>query len=927
MSIPEEEVHGGTRRQLEPDAVNTIEDHEMNIAIPASYVSVPRNSLELNADVHIVEDSDLEMLFSDKELSSAIETEDSSNGDGDEDENGIVAWGDRKPSAVSTMDHETVSLSGKDISVLEEAYADDRKAAQELRNEVATPNDVASMPKPNQEETVFQAKDTAENASASVDKLDTFENVWTPAEMKMIEKHISDEPLDMDVLDGRGAIVRENPGNVRMREIVSTYVQRYRDAPSRGKAPIVREAVDEIEAGCVRFWVQEKSKSKGKKMQYRLATDEEVYDKVWHCFRSIITKQNRTSTNSEEDDSAAPSSKRARTARLEDRPAKVQHVVIDESVEFASLGSDVECGPVRVGGKASSDDDDDDHLPESSGVQHKDYDHDKIVKAELVPVPIVATDVTKEHNQRNRERWIGFAVVLVLAIVGVCIAVVTGRSESGKRSPTPAPTWDTPCQSYYSMYNEVLSPFFNDTFPASDLQVSSLEWLAYENQLCGVSNFTSRELLERFVAFLIVENWGVTTMDKSSLATSSVCDWDMISCNDEGLIQDLSITDTSNRAAFPSEIGLLQHLELLDVREGNIEGSLPLELQRCTALRQVSLRYCKMVGTFPIELAGLTRLEVLNLASNSFEGTIPSQVGQLSGLRVLELSNNEISGTLPLELTDLTMLTQVGLEYNRVNGTIPTLIGKLENLKNINFRWNLISGSLPSEIGELGQLTRLDFFHNVMTGSLPSEIGSLSRLMEIDLDDNDISGTLPTDLGLMTSLRELYVSNNQLNGTLPAELGLMTSLLSLQLDGMSLQGSIPLQLSQIAPLEYLALSDNQLSGVIPTEIGNLTNLKGLSLGKNNFSGGLPTELDQLTALEALVLSENGLTGTIPSEWSSMESLVVLYMNATELEGSIPTEFAKMTNLLIVDIRDTLVNGTLSGDFQNSSVVIWWDRTE
>lgn len=81
------------------------------------------------------------------------------------------------------------------------------------------------------------------------------------------------------------------------------------------------------------------------------------------------------------------------------------------------------------------------------------------------------------------------------------------------------------------------------------------------------------------------------------------------------------------------------NIEVLDVSNNNVQGSLQAEIRNMTSLK------------------------VLDLSDNMFTG-VPAEVGQLSQLEYLDLSNNSITG-LPYEIGNLKNLKRLDLRGNK----------------------------------------------------------------------------------------------------------------------------------------------------------------------------------------------------------------------------------------------------------------------
>jgi len=69
----------------------------------------------------------------------------------------------------------------------------------------------------------------------------------------------------------------------------------------------------------------------------------------------------------------------------------------------------------------------------------------------------------------------------------------------------------------------------------------------------------------------------------------------------------------------------------------------------------------------------LTSLEVIDLHDNNLKGSIPRQIGNLSNLSSFIVSYNEITGVIPDEFAHLSKLKLFHVHGNRLSGTVPNL--------------------------------------------------------------------------------------------------------------------------------------------------------------------------------------------------------------------------------------------------------------
>ncbi|MBD2603251.1 leucine-rich repeat domain-containing protein [Scytonema hofmannii FACHB-248] len=378
--------------------------------------------------------------------------------------------------------------------------------------------------------------------------------------------------------------------------------------------------------------------------------------------------------------------------------------------------------------------------------------------------------------------------------------------------------------------------------------------------------------------------------------------------------QDGDIVGTigNNLSVLPAEIGLLNHLEVLQVIDNNLT-SLPQEFGQLTNLQSLDLS-SNQLSSLPQEFGQLTNLQSLDLSFNQLS-SLPQEFGQLTNLQSLNLYYNELS-SLPQEFVQLTNLQSLNLSFNQLS-SLPQEIVQLTNLQSLDFTRNQLSSlpqeivqltnlqsldlsfnqlsSLPQEIVQLTNLQTLDFTRNQLS-SLPQEIVQLTNLQTLDLRYNELS-SLPPEIVQLTNLQTLDLRYNELS-SLPPEIVQLTNLQTLNLNRNKLS-NLPPEIVQLTNLQSLNLSDNQLSN-LPPEIGQLTNLQSLNLNRNKLSS-LPQEIVQLTNLQSLNLSRNKLSN-LPPEIGQLTNLQSLNLSDNQL-SSLPQEIVQLTNLQSLNLSD------------------------
>ena len=162
--------------------------------------------------------------------------------------------------------------------------------------------------------------------------------------------------------------------------------------------------------------------------------------------------------------------------------------------------------------------------------------------------------------------------------------------------------------------------------------------------------------------------------------------------------------------------------------------------------------------TLPQTVENFDSLEVLDLTDNSITGSIPESIGKFRNLKELTLNNNmfgcydydfssecstldwapecciihcnntdECTGGIPSTIFELENLEEINLSYNHLS-SIPDSIGGLTNIEEIKLNKNRIYSELPGDIIDLQHLKTLNILHNKFYGVIPPGICSLSEL-------------------------------------------------------------------------------------------------------------------------------------------------------------------------------------------------------
>jgi len=111
------------------------------------------------------------------------------------------------------------------------------------------------------------------------------------------------------------------------------------------------------------------------------------------------------------------------------------------------------------------------------------------------------------------------------------------------------------------------------------------------------------------------------------------CSWYGVECNTFNKVVTLDLGYIKVDGLVPREIGLLSHLQDLDLHGNDLQGVIPHKL-----------------------LTGLKKLEYLRLQMNGMFGAIHKEITNMKNLKHLFLYGNYMAGTIPKELAQLKKL-------------------------------------------------------------------------------------------------------------------------------------------------------------------------------------------------------------------------------------------------------------------------------
>ncbi|KAL6603890.1 hypothetical protein ACP70R_044251 [Stipagrostis hirtigluma subsp. patula] len=333
-------------------------------------------------------------------------------------------------------------------------------------------------------------------------------------------------------------------------------------------------------------------------------------------------------------------------------------------------------------------------------------------------------------------------------------------------------------------------------------------------------------------------------------------------------LQDIILRNNSLCGIIPS-FGTLPNLIELNLGMNHLEAgdwSFLYSLTNCTQLVDLYLDANILKGALPSSVADLSNnLEVLLLRENEISGTIPYEIERLKNLQVLYMEKNFLTGNMPSSLGHIPNLFVLSLSQNKLSGQIPLSLSNLSQLSELYLQENNLSGPIPGALGRCKNLDKLNLSCNNFDGSIPKQLFTLSSLSEgLDLSHNQLSGQIPTEIGSLINLGPLNMSNNKLSGQIPSTLGECVHLESLRMEGNLLDGRIPESFINLRGITEMDLSQNNLSGEIPEFFESFSSMKLLNLSFNNLEGPVPTGGIFQNAREVFIQGNKNVCASNPS---------------------------------------------------------------
>ncbi|KAH9614070.1 hypothetical protein KSS87_003157 [Heliosperma pusillum] len=195
------------------------------------------------------------------------------------------------------------------------------------------------------------------------------------------------------------------------------------------------------------------------------------------------------------------------------------------------------------------------------------------------------------------------------------------------------------------------------------------------------------------------------------------CSWNGVICDADFNVITLSLPNTQLLGSIPPNIGLMQHLQHLDLSHNFFNGTLPFTLFNSTTLNVLSLSSNVISGGIPV--FSNSSLTYVNLSDNAFGGPLPKDFPlKFNNLTVLSLRGNYFTGGIPSNFSN--SLEVLDLSANLFNESLPSDLGVGPVLRYLNLSNNRISGEIPPEfVFGVTENTTIDLSFNNLTGQVP----------------------------------------------------------------------------------------------------------------------------------------------------------------------------------------------------------------
>ncbi|KAH9687660.1 Receptor-like protein 13 [Citrus sinensis] len=236
-------------------------------------------------------------------------------------------------------------------------------------------------------------------------------------------------------------------------------------------------------------------------------------------------------------------------------------------------------------------------------------------------------------------------------------------------------------------------------------------------------------------------------------------------------LQFLDLSNNHLTGEIPEHLAVgCVNLRFLALSNNNLQGHMFSRNFNLTNLKWLQLEGSRFVGPIPVEFCQLDLLQILDISDNNISGSLPSY-----------LSYNRLNGSISDWVDGLSQLSHLILGHNNLEEkqirekfefTTKNIAyiyqGKvLSLLSGLDLSCNKLIGPIPLQIGNLTRIQTLNLSHNNLTGSIPSTFSNLKYVESLDLSNNKLNGKIPHQLVELKTLEVFSVAYNNLSGEIP----------------------------------------------------------------------------------------------------------------------------------------------------------------
>ncbi|XBH54535.1 hypothetical protein VPH35_076825 [Triticum aestivum] len=200
-------------------------------------------------------------------------------------------------------------------------------------------------------------------------------------------------------------------------------------------------------------------------------------------------------------------------------------------------------------------------------------------------------------------------------------------------------------------------------------------------------------------------------------------------------LQTLTLDGNYFNGTVPDWFGSLSNLTVLRLQRNRLKGPIPASVGKATMLNELALAGNNISGEVPA-LGSLVKLEMLDLRDNELDGELPDMP---TALVTVLLSKNSFKGEIPEKFGQLKRLQHLDLSFNFLEGSPPEELFDLPNMSYLNLAANMLSGSLPSSLTCSSTLGFVDLSTNRITGDLPACLSANLNNRVVKFDGNCFS--------------------------------------------------------------------------------------------------------------------------------------------------------------------------------------------